>query len=164
MATHGGARRNSPVREMDRKRGGGRGRRITAPKREGERLAEISNGLVQLHSQFYGKGPTAAKTFRMHDTIVCVLREGFTTVERTLIDDGKPEAVYSIRRTFQKAMESRFRDVVERATGKTVVAYMSQIHVDPDVAVELFLLEPGEKVIGEHEIAGEAALREPPAV
>jgi uncharacterized protein YbcI len=117
----------------------------------GERLAEVSNGLVQLHTRYYGKGPTAAKTYMLNDTVVCVLREGFTTVERTLIDEGRPEAVYQIRRNFQAAMEHQFTAVVEKATSRTVMAYMSQIHVDPDVAVEFFLLEPSEKqVVGEH--------------
>jgi len=108
----------------------------------GEHLARISTRLVQLHARFYGKGPTRAKTHLVGDLVVCTLRGGFTTVERTLIDSGKPDSVYAIRRSFQGAMEHEFRAVVEDATGRKVIAYMSNIHVDPDIAVELFVLEP----------------------
>jgi uncharacterized protein YbcI len=105
-------------------------------------LAQISTGLVQLHSQYYGKGPTKAKTHWVNDTVVCILRGGFTTVERTLLDTGEIESVYQMRRSFQAAMETDFRRIVEEATGRKVIAYMSSIHVDPDLAVELFVLEP----------------------
>jgi len=108
-------------------------------------LAQISTGLVQLHSRYYGKGPTKAKTHMVNDTVVCILRGGFTTVERTLLDTGDIESVYQMRRSFQQAMETEFRNIVEEATGRTVIAYMSSIHVDPDLAVELFVLEPAEE-------------------
>ncbi len=110
----------------------------------GETLAGISTGLVRLHSRYYGKGPTKAKTFQVDDTVICILRGGFTTVERTLIDDGKSDAVYTIRRSFQQAMEEQFTEVVEQATGRKVIAYMSQIHANPDLAVEIFVLEPND--------------------
>ena len=108
----------------------------------GETLAQISTGLVQLHSRFYGKGPTKAKTHIVNDTVISILRGGFTTVERTLIDQGDVDAVYAMRRSFQMAMEQQFTTVVEGATGRKVIAYMSQIHQDPDLAVEIFVLEP----------------------
>ena len=109
-------------------------------------LARISTGLVQLHSRYYGKGPTKAKTHQVNDTIVSILRGGFTRVERTLLDTGQVESVYQMRRSFQQAMEAEFSRVVEEATGRKVIAYMSSIHVDPDLAVEVFVLEPLEEV------------------
>jgi uncharacterized protein YbcI len=108
----------------------------------GEMLASISTGLVQLHSRYYGKGPTKAKTYLVNDTVICLLRGGFTRVERTLIDEGEGSAVHNMRRSFQKAMEAQFREIVEGATDRTVIAYMSQVHEDPDLALELFVLEP----------------------
>ena len=105
-------------------------------------LAQISTGLVQLHSRYYGKGPTKAKTHMVDGTVVCILRGGFTTVERTLLDTGEIESVYQMRRSFQQATEDDFRRVVEEATSRKVIAYVSTIHVDPDLAVELFVLEP----------------------
>jgi uncharacterized protein YbcI len=110
----------------------------------GETLAQISTGLVQLHSRYYGKGPTKAKTHMVNGTVVSILRGGFTTVERTLIDTGEIDSVYRMRRSFQQAMENEFRQVVEEATGRNVIAYMSSINVDPDLAVEIFVLEPAE--------------------
>jgi uncharacterized protein YbcI len=110
----------------------------------GEALASISTGLVQLHSRYYGKGPTKAKTHLVDDTVICILRGGFTTVEQTLIEQGNHEPVYQMRRTFQAVMEGEFRAIVENALGRRVDAYMSQIHKDPDLAVEIFVLEPVE--------------------
>jgi uncharacterized protein YbcI len=108
-------------------------------------LAEISTGLVRLHARYYGKGPTKAKTHLVDDTVVCVLQGGFTTVEQTLLETGEVEPVYQMRRSFQMTMEDEFRRVVEEATNRKVIAYMSSIHVDPDLAVEIFVLEPAEQ-------------------
>jgi uncharacterized protein YbcI len=109
---------------------------------QGEASAAISNGLMHLHMEFYGRGPTRAKTHFMDDTVVCMLWNGFTTVEETLIDRNQGLAVEAFRRTFQTAMEDQFIGVVEEATARKVRAYMSQVHVDPNLAVEFFLLEP----------------------
>lgn len=111
-------------------------------------LAHISTGLVQLHSRYYGKGPTRAKSHIVDDTVICILQGGFTTVERTLLDTGEVEPVYQMRRRFQQAMEDEFRRIVEETTGRKVIAYMSSIHVDPDLAVEVFVLEPSEPEAG----------------
>ena len=115
----------------------GRGR-----KSAGQILAEITESLVQFHRRFYGKGPSQAKSYSINDTIVCMLHGGFTPVERTLIDSGDSDAVRSMRQSFQRAMEDEFRGTVEELTGRKVVAYLSQVHTNPDIAVELFVLEP----------------------
>jgi len=119
----------------------------------GAQLAEVTKGMVSLHRRFYGKGPTKAKTYAVDDTVIVVLEGGFTTVERTLIEEHDVEAVLQVRRSFQRAMENQFTEIVENALGRTVIAYMSQINADPDLAVELFVLEPGEgaeKLVGEY--------------
>jgi uncharacterized protein YbcI len=93
------------------------------------------------------------------------LRGRFTTVDRTLLDTGQEESVHQIRRSFQQAMDAEFRRVIEEATDRKVLAYMSSIHADPDLAVELFVLEPlesdssGDPVDGDH--AGAEQEREP---
>jgi uncharacterized protein YbcI len=113
---------------------------------------EITRGLVRLHTEYYGKGPTKARTYMVNDTVVCLLYGGFTTVEQTLIEEGNSEAVHDMRHSFQTAMEERFTHVVQDATGRKVVAYLSQIHSSPDIAVELFVMEPAKKpVVLEHE-------------
>ena len=109
---------------------------------DGEALSAISNGLAHLHMRFFGKGPTKAKTTVVDDLVVCVLWDGFTVVEQTLLKRGETGAVEAFRRTFQSTMEPQFTEVVENATGRKVNAYMSQVHIEPDVAVELFLLAP----------------------
>lgn len=109
---------------------------------DGEALSAISTGLAHLHMRFFGRGPAKAKTIVVDDLVACMLWNGFTTVELTLLSHGEKEAVEAFRRTFQSTMEAQFTEVVEQATGRRVRAYMSQVHVDPDVAVELFLLAP----------------------
>ncbi len=106
----------------------------------GEALSAISNGLSHLHMRFFGRGPAKARTTIVDDLVICVLWNGFTTVEETLVGRGEVKAVEAFRRTFQSTMAPQFSEVIEEATGRKVRAYMSQIHVDPDVAVELFLL------------------------
>ena len=114
-------------------------------------LADVSTGLVQLHHRYYGKGPNKAKTYMIDDTLASILEGGFTIVERTLIDNGNAGAVHDTRLSFNRAMEDEFRSIVEKATGRKVIAYMSQIHHDPDLVVDLFVLEPGaEPLVGEH--------------
>jgi len=116
-------------------------------------LADVTRDLVQLHREYYGKGPNKARSYMVNDTVISILKGGFTTVETTLIDEGKAGTVHEMRRSFQAAMEERFRGVVERATGRGVIAYMSQIHTDPDLAVELFMLEPvTDGIVAEHQV------------
>ena len=112
---------------------------------DGEALSAISNGLAHLHLRFFGRGPAKAKAIVVDDLVVCVLWDGFTIVEQTLLEHGQRGAVEAFRRTFQSTMEPQFSEVVERSTGRVVRAYMNQVHVDPDVAVELFLLAPAER-------------------
>ena len=117
----------------------------------GEALAEISNALVGLHKRFYGRGPVRAKTFLVDSTVLCLLEGGFTIVERTLIDIGRDEVVRDLRHNFQLAMQEQFTAVVETQLNRRVIAYLSQVHTDPDIAVELFMLEPADRdVIAEH--------------
>jgi uncharacterized protein YbcI len=110
----------------------------------GEVLSAITDGLVALHTSSYGKGPTSAKTYYMGDAVVTFLWEGFTKVEETLIATGRGETVALLRRSLQSAMEKEFTAIVEEATGRSVIAYLSQVHVDPNMAADIFLLAPKE--------------------
>lgn len=117
----------------------------------GEALADISTALVGLHKRFYGKGPVRAKTFLIDNTVLCLLEGGFTIVERTLIDIGRDQVVRDLRHNFQLAMQEQFTAVVEEKLDRRVRAYLSQVHTDPDVAVELFMLEPTVRTeVAEH--------------
>jgi uncharacterized protein YbcI len=117
----------------------------------GEVLATITDGLVTIHTRAYGKGPTAAKTYYMGDAIVTFLWEGFTKVEETLIATGRGETVALLRRSLQTAMEEEFSAVVEEATGRSVIAFLSQVHLDPNMAADIFLLAPQEPTADEGE-------------
>jgi uncharacterized protein YbcI len=109
---------------------------------EGEQLAEITNGIVRLFSEYYGRGPTRAKSYLLDDFyLVTVLRDTMTTVERTLADGGHANQVRSVRLTFQEAMADSFKTVVEAALGRRVAAYHSQLLVDADIGFEMFVLE-----------------------
>ena len=111
--------------------------------RLGDELAEVTNGIVRLFSEYYGRGPTRAKSYLLEDRyVVTVLRDTMTTVERTLAENGHIDMVRKVRLTFQETMAAEFKGVVERAMGRRVQSYHSQILVEPDVGFEFFLLEP----------------------
>jgi uncharacterized protein YbcI len=108
----------------------------------GDDLAEITNGIVRLFREYYGRGPTRAKTYMLENRyVVTVLRDTMTTVERTLAERGEQDMVRRVRLTFQEAMAASFKGVVEEALGRRVEAYHSQILIEPDVGFEFFMLE-----------------------
>jgi uncharacterized protein YbcI len=108
----------------------------------GEALAEVTDGIVRLFRESYGRGPTRAKSYLLDDRyVVTVLRDTMTTVERTLVDLGHMHLVRSVRVTFQEAMAASFKEVVEQAIGRRVASYHSQLMTDPDMGFEFFLLE-----------------------
>jgi uncharacterized protein YbcI len=106
----------------------------------GEMRAMISKEIVRLQAEYYGKGPTKAKTYIVDDLVVVVLEESFTRAEKTLAERGEREAIQHIRRRFQQAMADSFTSVVEQATGRTVRAFLSETDIEHDVSVETFLL------------------------
>ena len=121
------------------------------PQNHGEVLTAISDGLVALLKEFYGRGPTRAKSYFEDDLVVCVLRGGFTRVEQTLLEGGRGSAVIRQRMEFQDLMRERFEAVIENATGRPVVGYMSGNQQDPDIMCEVFILAPSD-IVEEHEL------------
>ena len=111
-----------------------------APATHGDVLTAISDGLVALLKEFYGRGPTQAKSYFQDDLVVCLLRGGFTRVEQTLLDGGRGTAVIQQRMEFQEVMRHRFEEVIEQATGRRVVGFMSGNQQDPDLMCEVFIL------------------------
>src|SRR5436190_5567092 len=110
----------------------------------GTMLATISNTIVGLYKTFYGKGPTKARSYYLDDMVVCVLRGGLTRAELTLAQSGRAEAVTRQRAEFQAAVRDEFVAAVEAIVGRRVSAFMSTTHVDPEVSVEIFMLERDE--------------------
>jgi uncharacterized protein YbcI len=110
----------------------------------GEQLAAVTNGIVRLFREYYGRGPTKAKSYILDDRIlVCVLEETMTKVERTLVENGHGDKVREVRLTFQEAMADEFMQTVTETTGRSVIAYHSQLTLDPDIGFEFFVLEEG---------------------
>ncbi len=118
-------------------------------------LSGISNSMVRLYREHFGKGPTGAKTYVLDDLVICVLRDGLTTVEKTLFEQGRGDAVREMRAAFQDAVSDRFTKVVEEGTGRKVVAFMSQAHVAPDLAIEVFFLDGAVEENGSHDTDGD---------
>ena len=130
------------------------------PQNHGEVLTTISDGLVALLKEFYGRGPTRAKSYFDDDLVVCVLRGGFSRVEQTLLDGGRGAAVINQRMEFQEVMRKRFEAVIEDATGQRVIGFMSGNQQEPDMMCEVFILAPTD-LVDEHEIPPGAPPRLP---
>ena len=113
---------------------------------EGDVRTEISDGLVALLKEYYGRGPEQAKTYVHDDLVVCLLRGGFTAVEQTLREGGYGDAVIHQRMAFQEVMRERFEQVVEQATGRRVVGFMSGNQQAPDMICEVFVLAHNDLV------------------
>jgi uncharacterized protein YbcI len=111
----------------------------------GRQAASISNAITRLHRDHYGRGATTTRTIIQRNYVVCFLEDIYTPVERTLVEAGRSETVRKTRNIFQDAMGPKFREAVEEVTGRSVIAFMSQVCFDPDMAAEVFVLEPQEE-------------------
>ena len=112
----------------------------SAARAHGDILTEISDGMVALLKEFYGRGPMRAKTYYDEDIVVCLLRGGVSRVEQTLLAGGRSSAVVQQRMEFQDLMRPRFEGVVTAATGRAVIGFMSGNQQDPDMMCEVFVL------------------------
>jgi uncharacterized protein YbcI len=121
------------------------------PEHPGDVLTAISDGLVSLLKEFYGRGPTRAKSYYQDDLVVCLLRGGFTRVEQTLLEGGRGLAVIQQRVAFQDLMRERFESVIANATGRRVIGFMSGNQQDPDIMCEVFILAPTD-LLDAHEL------------
>jgi uncharacterized protein YbcI len=101
----------------------------------------ISNAMTKLHRDHYGRGPESVRTAVGYDHVICFLEDLYMPVERTLLDAGETEAVRNTRHAFQRTMEPKFRQTVEEITGRSVRAFLSQVSFDPDISVEVFVLD-----------------------
>ena len=112
------------------------------PSPQGSIAAAISNATVKLLNEYTGRGPTKAKTTISRDLIAVVLQDTMTKAERTLASNGDATLVLDMRHRFQLAMRDDLVAAVERLSERKVIAFMSDNHIDPDMAVEIFVLEP----------------------
>jgi uncharacterized protein YbcI len=108
----------------------------------GALLAAISTGIVANLREHYGRGPMKAKTYALDDLVVVVMRgSGFTPLEKTIMESGQPDRVIAMRRDFQRVMADRYKQTIEELTGRKVVAFLSQAHLEPDITMEVFFVD-----------------------
>jgi uncharacterized protein YbcI len=103
-------------------------------------IADISREIVKAHAQYYGRGPTKARTTWKEDLVVVILEEIFTRAEKTLVDAGHFDQVRATRTAFQDEVSPLFQQIVEQATGRKVRSFLSQVNPD-GIAAEIFVLE-----------------------
>jgi uncharacterized protein YbcI len=104
--------------------------------------AVISDAAVRLLHEYTGRGPTRSRTTIDRDSVVILLGDTLTRGEHKLVEAGKKDRVLEVRHDFQMVMQEELVAAVEKAVDRKVIAFMSQNHIDPDLAVEVFVLEP----------------------
>jgi uncharacterized protein YbcI len=109
---------------------------------DGELAAAISTTVVRALARTTGRGPTKARTTLGENGVFVVLQDSLTIGEQTLTDAGEGAAVLDLRRRWQRVMQADLSREIEQLTGRKVIGFMSDNHIDPDIAVEVFVLEP----------------------
>jgi uncharacterized protein YbcI len=113
--------------------------------RRGLELQELTNAMVRIYKELFGRGPTKARTnYAGPDTLVTTIENSLTPAERNMVALGEDARVRDIRMFFQHASELEFTSTVEQITGRKVRAFVSGIDTGRDVAAEVFYLEPNE--------------------
>ena len=113
----------------------------SAGRQDGPLRQQLSNAVMALYKQYLGKGPTDCRAYLERDLVVLVLTGGYSAGEQTLFEAGKWHDVRQTRQAWQDSMEVRFTEKIEELTNRTVKAFLSASHQDPDVSVELFVLD-----------------------
>jgi len=106
--------------------------------------AEISREMVRLYKELFGRGPTKARTeFAGPDIVICSLENTFTPAERGLVELGEQQRLRDTRMYFQAATAEKFREIIERLTGRKVRGFVSGLDAEADICSEVFYLEDG---------------------
>jgi uncharacterized protein YbcI len=107
-------------------------------------LARISNAMVRLYKEHFGKGPTRVRAYYQDDVVTCVLRDGFTRADRTLVESGRGDAVVAHRQQLQQAIRDEFIGTITEITGREVIGFFSASQPEPEIEVEVFVLASRE--------------------
>ena len=107
----------------------------------GELNAALTSEVVRIHTANLGRGPTKSYSFHSGTVVVTVMQEVMTRAEQSLARNGDGDAVLAMRQRFQRAMSDELKASVEQLTHRKVAAFMSDNHLDPDMAVEVFILD-----------------------
>jgi uncharacterized protein YbcI len=112
-------------------------------------LLAVTDAMVALHERYHHRVPVTAKTLLLGDDLLaCVMGGVYTDVEKTMIELEHTTIVQQTRSAFQNAMQHKFISVIERLSGRGVLAFISNHHVGPDMEIELFMLEPVLVAVG----------------
>jgi uncharacterized protein YbcI len=111
------------------------------PLGDGQLGAAISNAVVHIQREYLGRGPTKARSTMHDNTIVVLMQDTLTRAEQSLVADGQRDEVLRIRQSLQRTMRADMVAAVERLTTRSVVAFMSAHHIDPDISCEIFVLD-----------------------
>jgi uncharacterized protein YbcI len=136
----------------------------TAPPLTGTALlAAISTDIVAILRDRYGRGPLTAKAYALDDLLIVVTRDdGFTALEQTIMDHDEASLVVTMRRDFEHDMSKLYQGTIERLTGRTVLAFLSQSHVEPGITMETFFLDGPLDGFGVVDIVRPRRPRRPP--
>lgn len=103
--------------------------------------AALSNAMVGLKKQYFGKGPSRARAYLMDEYVLVVMEGGLTRSEETLLAAGQADLVRNYRLAFQETVTQTTTQAVEELTGRKVLSYHSQIVFHPTRAFEIFVLD-----------------------
>jgi uncharacterized protein YbcI len=122
-----------------------RSTQVGTPERQGDPsavLERISEEIASIHEQSYGQRPDSVRTYMVDDVVLCVCDADLLRHEQLIHDSGAGDTVREVRKAFQEAIEATFVSTVEHMTGRRVVAFISDTHLDPSFSIELFRLAP----------------------
>ena len=112
---------------------------------QGNASRDISRAMVALYKEYVGRGPQHARTVIDGDLVVVLLEDTMITAEKTLADEGEEDLVRGVRQVFQGKFRDDANSIVERSVGRKVRAFLSDHAIEPDVACEVFVLEPADE-------------------
>jgi uncharacterized protein YbcI len=113
-----------------------------SPKSELSEVVQLSNEMVRIYKEIFGRGPTRARAdWAGPDTLLCTLEDSLTQAERKMAELGEHQRLREMRTFFQHVCEANFRESVERITGRKIRAFVSGIDTDVDVSSEVFYFE-----------------------
>lgn len=114
-------------------------------RRSGDEARRLSRGVVNLYKKYTGRGPSYARTYIHDDLIVTVLSDALTQAELTLKSEDREAMIREQRRVFQDAFREEAVELVEEVLGRRVATFLSDQSIEPDRAVEVWLLEPARE-------------------
>jgi uncharacterized protein YbcI len=104
-------------------------------------LGRLSTEMVRAQKEYFGKGPTSAKSYFLDDMLIIVMKGGMTTAEETMLDFGEHDKVRDFRQTFENRMTEKLTSLIEELTGRKVLTYQSQVMFEPNRVVEMFVFD-----------------------